>query len=1047
MDSTALGVIVRNHRLNSGLTQAATAAAAQLSVRALRDIEQGRVTRPHPPSLRRLAKALCLSPEETGRLCDTDPWTAKPLRAGGVEVSLLGPLTLTRHGSPIVITSPAQQHLLGLLALEWERYVSAEEIAEVIWRGQAGPRWRARVHGHISGLRRLLEPRRRSRSARSILPKGVSGYRLELPAEQIDAGRFQRRLAAAAMAGPQEAGEAIGLYQEALECWRGPVLAGADGRLSARPAAEALHRSRVAATLAAADLAASHGMHGKAIGWLRPVAAIEPLHEGVQSRLMIALATHGEQEKALLLYMELRTRLAEHLGVDPAPQTQAAYREVLRMSAAEVQQPLTAPGLVPAQLPMAIPLFTGRDDAVDLIASELIRPPRPGAVPTPRIVVVHGMPGIGKTALALQAAHRVRKHYADGQLFADLRGETGHPRPVPHVLGEFLRALGIPDRDLPAGTDERSALLRSTLAGRRVLILLDDAESAKQVLPLLGSDAGNDLIITSRHPLAEVPAVRHRLTPLDAPASVALLAHYLPGHQVEAESPAAAEVAEHCAGLPLALTIAASLAQGGETLADVARALRDAGHRVQSLSKGDTGIHRVLHSGYLGLGEHARTALRRLAAMPGQSFTSWTVQALLDTNRLVAEQMLRELSNANLVSPIDGVSAPARRYTLHDLVRLHVRSLAEPHDTAAVDHAVLAWLYLADSAMCQLTNRSLPLTGLGLPAWRSPTPLADDNPQAWFDGERSNLLEALRHSAENGRPRVAAGLLNALVPHLRANHLTDDWQEAVQIVLSSARQAGDSLALAYAHDALVVLNVVTAQNAEGLTAATRGLELSGQAGFPRGRQQFLYALQHFNRRLGDIPAALKLCRELIATASPDEDAPVVAATHQALGVIHRHYLNDLPAARHHLEHALRLTADTAKREYSQICYSLGAVYIHQDRADLAEPLLANALKVMRASDNAVGVANVLTLLSEIRVPSDADAALTEALALATATGHREVAAQIHEARSRLCERMGDTRESLLHLRKAAGIYESLAAPWELTRIAAQLSRLEQRRDS
>ncbi|HCU48618.1 MAG TPA: transcriptional regulator, partial [Micromonosporaceae bacterium] len=503
------GDLLRKLRLTAGLTQPQLAVLADISVRALRDMEQGRVTRPHPGSLQRLASALDLDESERLSLIGR----SHAVEPDQVSIGVLGPLTVSVRGVRAPIGSVAQQRLIGLLALETDRLVTVEEIADVLWHAQPPHGWRNRIHVHVSQLRKLLQPRRSRQAPDDVIRAHGGAYRLGLSDGTVDASRFVALLTSARKANQEDkVGRALSVYQEALACWRGPVLAGSDGRVSVRPAADALRRERLAAACALADLAGEAGQQDQAVMWLQQIAVEDPLHEGVHSRLIVALAGTGQQSKALRLYRDMRKRLADELGVDPAEETQAAYRAVLGNAtvAARVRRDVPKP----AQLPMTTSFFAGRDAATARLVDHLRGAPRSAEIPAPRIVVVHGMPGVGKTELALHVAHRIRQSYPDGQLFADLQGEREHPMPVEQVLSSFLRSLGVPAPEIPPDVADRAALLRSSLAGRRLLMVLDDAKTSDQVLPLLPADAGNDVIITSRNPLVELPVTRYLLEPL-----------------------------------------------------------------------------------------------------------------------------------------------------------------------------------------------------------------------------------------------------------------------------------------------------------------------------------------------------------------------------------------------------------------------------------------------------------------------------------------------------------------------------------------------------
>lgn len=382
MDSGGLGKVrgdlVRKHRIRAGLTQPLLAARANISERALRDIEQNRVSRPHLSSLNRIADALSLSADQRAEL----------ISGAGAEisVSILGPLRISLHGQPLKLSSGSQQLILGLLALETDRLVSLGEMAEVLWDGLPPVGWRNRIHLHLNQIRQILDPGRRPKQRSEILQHNDRGYRLHLPGDQLDATKFGRLVTLAEKADPVAAS---GLWQDALSCWRGPVLDGDDGRLSGRPTAEALKRARLTATLGLADAATAIRQPDQALLWLQAIAAEEPLHEGVQSKLMIALAASGQQDRALGVYRELSKRLAEELGVDPTAETQSVYRHLLEQSA--IPGSHLPPRSRPAQMPATTTLFSGRDhDSARLIA-HLAGASRSGEIPAPRIVVLHGM--------------------------------------------------------------------------------------------------------------------------------------------------------------------------------------------------------------------------------------------------------------------------------------------------------------------------------------------------------------------------------------------------------------------------------------------------------------------------------------------------------------------------------------------------------------------------------------------------------------------------------------------------------------------------------
>ncbi|MFI7464789.1 tetratricopeptide repeat protein [Nonomuraea sp. NPDC049646] len=343
----------------------------------------------------------------------------------------------------------------------------------------------------------------------------------------------------------------------ALACWRGPVLAGSPSRLREHPLAVAAARKRVAAALAYADAAPGAGPEVVAALWR--VVHDEPLHEGLAARLMTALAEQGEQAAALRLYGEMRARLAEELDVEPGDDLRRARDRILaRPPEVPAGRPPERVVTVPAQLPAAVAAFTGRAAALRRLDRLL-----EGRDEASVVAVLTGTAGVGKTALAVHWAHRARDRFPDGQLYVNLRGyAAAHPLGPLDALARFLHALGVPPEQVPGDLDEAAALYRTMLAGKRMLVVLDNASDPRQVRPLLPGGAGPATLITSRDTLAGLVALDGaRVLPLPALTEGEcrdLLSRLLGRPQVRAEPEAVSELASLCAHLPLALRIAAA---------------------------------------------------------------------------------------------------------------------------------------------------------------------------------------------------------------------------------------------------------------------------------------------------------------------------------------------------------------------------------------------------------------------------------------------------------------------------------------------------------
>jgi len=584
---------LRARRHSAGLTQRDLAARAGLSVRAIRDLERGTVRHPHERSVQWLARVLQLPTIDD-----------RSVPNGPAQIGVLGPLVVQRGDGPVHIGSMKLATLLGLLAIQPRRLVTHAEIVDVLWGDNPPPTSSNLVHGYIARLRHLLPP---GRPGGPTVVSVRGGYRLDSDAGGLDLVRF---LDEASEAGRLQAADNDDLTVEhlarALSVWRGPVLADLGERLRQHPAAVAAAQQRLGTALAWADLATDAGQGRLVAESLRALARDEPLHEGLHTRLMVALASSGELAAALRLYAELRTRLATELGVEPGPQLQAAHLRILRrqIPAADVvaSPERTGRPRPPQQLPLDVPGFTGRGEHLAQLDGMLPDGPQhPAAV---IVASVSGAAGVGKTALVVHWAHRVRARFADGVLFADLRGydPVAAPMAPGELLDGFLRMLGVPPESIPVRLAERAALFRSQLDGLQMLIVLDNAATSEQVRWLLPGSPGCLVMVTSRSRLSGLVA-RHGAyrVPVDVlPRAEALdLLRHVLGRRVDAEPDEAARLARLCGGLPLALRLAAERANTHphRTLADLRQALSDEYERLDLLAADDdtaTAVRSVL---------------------------------------------------------------------------------------------------------------------------------------------------------------------------------------------------------------------------------------------------------------------------------------------------------------------------------------------------------------------------------------------------------------------------------------------------------------------
>ncbi|MEO3765706.1 BTAD domain-containing putative transcriptional regulator [Streptomyces sp. B5E4] len=741
-----------------------------------------------------------------------------------LRFAVLGPVRAWRGEESLPVGTPQMRAMLAALLLRGGRTATAQELVDGIWGEDPPPRAVSALRTYASRLRRTL--------GADALVSEAGGYAIRAHGTEVDianAEKLARSAETAATAG--DFAQARELYAGALAEFTGEPLGGVPGPY-ADWHRDRLEELRLTLLEHRIELDLDAARHAEAVSELTALTAGHPLRERFRELLMLALYRSGRQAEALAVYADTRRLLQDELGVDPRPELADLQQRILQADedlAAPKTEPLAgdAPFRVvrPAQLPATVSDFTGRVGVVEELGKELANAPDTVMA----VSSVSGIGGVGKTTLAVHVAHAARESFPDGQLYADLQGSGPSPAEPAAVLGAFLRALGTPDADIPEPVDERAALYRSVLAGRRILTLLDNARDAAQIRPLLPGTEGCAALITSRTRMTDLAGAHHVDLDVMAPDEALLLFTRIVGaERVDLERDAAMDVVAACGFLPLAIRIAASrlAARRTWTVSVLARKLSDEHRRLDELRVGDLAVKATFELGYGQLEPEQARAFRLLGLADGPDISVTAAAAIVDRTTEDAEELLEALVDASLLE-----SAAPGRYRYHDLVRLFARDCAEREEPPAEREAALSRLldfYLATAARVYelgrpgdtLTKHLAALSELGLDF---------DSQQAaqdWLFNEASCMLAIARQLAHGETLGRTADLLMATKDLAESGAYSLQFVPAATTVLEAAQKADDIRSQGRANTMLSFSHLQTGRFEEADEYATRAMLLS-----------------------------------------------------------------------------------------------------------------------------------------------------------------------------------------------------------------------------
>jgi tetratricopeptide (TPR) repeat protein len=777
---------------------------------------------------------------------------------GSIRFEVLGPIRARIGDSEITISAKRDRIMLAMLLLHAPDPVPLSRLVEAIWGDQPPNKSRNQVQGCVSRWRKQFAD---AGVQRQMIVNDQAGYRIPIESQDLDLLEFRRLCdearSAAASGRPTEAYER---YRAALGLWRGPALVDIDSVMVGQ-IATSLDEEHIQAQEECLRLALEHNLAepGALVAEIQALVRQHPYREALQADLLRALYLAGRQADALAAYREFRQRLSDELGTEPGEGLQRLHRAILnrdqvaspRRSPAP-QPPPTTP--VPRELPAQVPGFAGRTDALATLDSVLKKQSAESSGPVV-ISAIAGTAGVGKTALAVHWAHRHADRFPDGQLYLNLRGYASGPpmRPI-GALAAMLRSLDTPPEQIPTDEAQAASRYRTALAGRRMLVVLDNAATADQVRPLLPGSADCLVLVTSRDRLsgliARDGARRLTLDVLTPEEAQTLLTHVLGAERAKAEPDAVAGLAAACAHLPLALRVAAAnLADDPpRTIADYLDQLIH-GDRLGTLQAGDdqdASVLATLDLSYQNLPADTARLYRLLGLHSGPDIDLYGATALAKTTLVRARRLVNQLLSAHLLQ-----EPTAGRFAFHDLVRDHAARVVattdpEPEQQAALCRLLDYYRHTTSAAM-DIAHPYERERRPRVPDASSPIPDLSDQTQAnqWLDAELSNLLAIVRHAASSNYPEHTWHLSATLYRHLHTRGRNHDAEAIHRLALAVARTTGNHEAELAALTGLGDTLRIQGRREQAIDQFQQALVIARQAG---SRTDELFALVG----LGDI---------------------------------------------------------------------------------------------------------------------------------------------------------------------------------------------------
>jgi tetratricopeptide (TPR) repeat protein/DNA-binding SARP family transcriptional activator len=990
------------------------------------------------------------------------PGVSTPCRQGGenpggaihreaiVEFRLLGPIELWVAGRRCKLGTTKERCVLASLLLTPGRPVPAETLIDRLWDQNLPAKPHQSLYTYVTRLRKRLAD-----IDDVDLPSRSGGYLLQINDDAIDLHRFRTlRAQARAIADSGDTESALELHGAATRLWRGEPLADLSGAWVAR-VRKSMEDELLAATFERVEIELSLGRHADLVGELSDLLARFPWVEKLAEQLMVALFRCGRQAEALAVFRRASGRIVKELGTDAWPGLQRLHQRILRGDPSLLHVPPTQKETVrsPNTLPRDIRTFTARHSEIEKLLLALPHhqaATTQDAVPTATVLAIDGMPGVGKTALAIHLAHRLADDYPDGQLFVDLHAHDPGQRPAEPAtaLDTLLRTLGITPARIPRTLDDRSALWRTQLAHLRALIVFDDAAGRDQILPLLPGSSRSLIIITSRRSLSGLEDIHSLSLDVLPPDEAALLLSNIVGPDRRLDDHDVDEVVRHCGHLPLAIQIAGSRLRYRPSWngADLLARLTLDNHRLEELRTENRAITTVFEMSYRGLSPRQQRAFRLCSLHPGPDFTAHGTAAIMRLKATEAERILEDLLDRHLIyEPIRG------RYRYHDLLHEYALQCTSTEDApterrAAIDQLLDYYLSIADKAdrLLYPHRRRIDVTISHSPPY---TPLVHTESRAreWLATEHGNLLSVARHAALHGRRAYAAQIAHVLAEHLESNGHWEAATDLHQRAVAAWREIADGTGLAFGLAELSAVQLRTGHHGHALEAAAEALAIYRSSNDLRGQADLLEHIGRISLYQSDFTEALRRFEEahLIRCGVGDRRGEANALNHIASALFHS---GRYQGAHDQLHRALAIYRSIGDRRRQTIALNnIGEIEMrlgHYETAQRCYEEAADASEMSR-QHKAIWQNNMGNVHKYKAQHSAALEYYRKALETYREIGDRRCQAGTLINIGSIFQRTGHHREALIHHQKALVTAEEIGERFEASRALRHIGEVYQ----